>query len=550
MVTLQAQTIQARERQTPSQTAPVATNSPQAPGSQPAATQTSALSSVGPANSAPMGTQLLGTYQNSLGYPINHYVLGNGHQVLIEQRPDSGLVSLRTFIRAGSCNEKAVYDSPLYPQSPFHSGIAHLDEHCHFLATDHFAEKNSWVDRVEHLGASLNASTGYEMIQHELLFNEEDLTPMLDLHGEALLRPKYDPALILQEKRNVINECSERMAPPEAVAFSKLMELFYDRPHFQSLGNRQDVLDTSAEELKQFYQTHYTPTNMLTVISGNVAPEEVLPQLEKSFGQNPARPELGPNTVGLKLALKPGEIRTLTMQDPQLTSSSVNIAFPSPGRQNSKDRAAMEVLLHLLSDGPLSDFEQALINQRPLATAISTEMQTQQNTGMTAISFDTQEGQEQEGLHVLLDVLTKAGQQPYSGTQLDEVKGKLLSNYRRMQSHVHADTMSMGKELLFKNLNYHLDYEQLIQAVTPDDLQRVATTYLNPNRYAVVFTQPGPTRAFSSKESSIGGEIPLFSPTGSTVTSLPGATNTVVPFERKALAAQQTSGQKSRSWVG
>ncbi|MDX2085866.1 MAG: pitrilysin family protein [Candidatus Melainabacteria bacterium] len=439
--------------------------------------------------------QRVQSFTSPSGTPIHLYVLGNGHRVLVEQRP-TDVISMRTFINAGSINENPIFSSGLYGPTGSPSGIAHLDEHCHFLTTQHFPVKNSWVAAVEQLGSQLNASTGYEVIQHELFFNKEALPQMIRLHGEAVMHPLYNRDLLVQEKRNVLNEASERTASPEAQIYNKTLELLFDRPHFQSLGVRQDVINTSAEQLQTFFNRYYTPTNMLTVISGDVNPETVVAQLNEDFGSNPNRG--GPNNASLKIALKPGEIRSATVYDPQLTYGVVNLTFPAPGKNNLKDRVAMECLLTLLNDGALSLFQRYLQDQWKLATEVGVEYMPTKTAGMAQIGFHTTPGDEKQALGATLAILKRMNDKPISAEKLQEVKNKLLYGYQRSLNDAEVVTSLMGSEALTGTLTYFNHYADLVGSITPDDIQRVAQQYLNPQSYVLVYGLPGPQRALSN----------------------------------------------------
>ena len=463
--------------------------------------------------------QLVGQYSSIGGFPLLHYQLGNGHQVLIEQRP-SEVVSLRTFIRAGSVDEAPVYPSPLYPKDGLPSGIAHLDEHCHFLTTQHFNQPNQWVDTVEHLGADLNASTGYEEIQHELLFNHEDLPNLLQLHAEAVLHPSYQAQAIVQEKRNVINECSERMAAPDAVAYSKLLELMFDRPHFQSLGNRSDIIRTTAEDIEAYYQRTYTPTNMVTVISGNVTPAEVLPLLNQQFGS--VLPPVGdkPNESGLKLALGQNEQRSVTLQDPQLTLSQVFLGFAGPSYHDPKRMIALQLLGKLLVDNPTSPIRKQLVDETHLANAVGMDFEAYKNTGLVLFSLSTNPGQEQPALAALKQQLQQASQLPPDADKLEAAKQQLLATYDKMGTSVASSSSILGGALLHGTLNNVLNWPNILASITPQVIQTIAAETLTPQRNVTVFMQPGTLKATSPKWSSTQGELPNYEPAGTLVQPL------------------------------
>lgn len=433
--------------------------------------------------------QLITSFNSPGGYPVQLYQLGNGHRVIIEQRP-TDIISLRTFIQAGSIYEDPIHPSILYGHTGFPSGIAHLDEHCHFIITQNFPKKNSWASFIESMGAQFNATTSDEMIQHELTFNKEDLPTVIAMHGEAVMRPLYLEQEIYQEKNNVINEAGERTASPGAKVFNKTWELLFDRPDFQTLGSKADVQRTTAANLKAFYDTYYRPDNMVTVISGNLDPRQALNAIDREFGSNPARP--APPEAAIQLALRPGEVRSATIADPQLNFSMVNIAFPGPSYSNIKDRVAMDFLMSYLGDGSLSLLPWNLKDRMGLVSAVDADYSPMKASGVTQVMLHTTPGREQQALGTTLQLLSTLSQQPIDPQKLESTRELLKHQFRRGLNDVEESTYALGSETLSNSLPYYLQYLQLVNSITAEDLRQAAQKYLDPTRYAVVFGIPKP----------------------------------------------------------
>jgi zinc protease len=476
--------------------------------------------------------KLLGTYPIVDGTSVSHYVLGNGHQVLLHQTK-SPIVTLRTHINVGSTVEDKVFkQTNLYPNTPFPSGIAHLDEHCHFLSTQHYPEKNAWVQQIEGLGASENASTSEEEVQHELHFNREDLGNVLQLHAEQVLRVSYNDAEITQEKKNVINECSERMNSGMAELYNHGQELLYDRPSFQTLGNRSDILRTKAKDLQAFKQTYYTPTNMLTSISGDITPEEVLPYLNKTFGSVPATPLQGENKASLKLALKPHEVRQFTFTSPHFISSGATyLGFKGPDKRNVKDRIAVEVLTNLLANTSLSPMQRAIVDEGQLANSIDCGASAYKQSGDISFLMSSRPGKEHEAVKKLFEVLATVEEKGFTGKELQQVKEMLSHDYKEALQHGSIVSRCIGSEQLTNSLSFFTDYTKYLNGVpktspeyakygdgvTLADLQRVAKKYLALDSYALVYALPGTQHQESEKRSSTDGVMPVFHAEGTTV---------------------------------
>lgn len=434
---------------------------------------------------------LISTFYTPGGYPAQLYQLSNGHRVLIERRP-TDIVSLRTFINTGSIHENPIYSSSLYGKTGFPSGIAHLDEHCHFLTTQNFPQKNSWVAAVQQMGAQLNATTSPEWIQHELAFSREDLPTMIAMHGEAVMRPKYNAEDIHQEKKNVINEAAERTSSPFAKMMNKTWEMMFDRPLFQTLGKKSDIHRTTAEQLKAYYDAYYTPGNMLTVVSGNIDPAVALQSIDQQFGVNAPRTH-GDEHLAVQTALKPGEIKSATVFDPTLSMSQVQLAFPAPDKMNARERMAMEFLKLMLGGGPLSLLELGLNQKMNLGHGINVDYSPFNKSGLLEVNFGTQPGKEKEALGAALNLINTVGSQPVTPDRLAELRNRMIYGFKRTLNDVEFSTQMMGLEALTGNLGFYQNFIQLANSINPEDLMNTARKYLSPSRYTVVFGVPGKT---------------------------------------------------------
>jgi zinc protease len=419
---------------------------------------------------------------------MSMHVLANGHRVLIEERPATDVVSMRTFINTGSINENPVHNSPHYVNMGSPSGIAHLDEHCHFLTTQHFTRPYSWTDKVADYGSDFNASTSMELIQHELLANSEDLPTMLALHAEAVMRPLYQPQLISKEKTNVINEIGERSRPAFAKIHNELMTLMFDRPDFQTHGRIDDIKRTTVDDLKTFQQRWYRPANMLTVLSGNIDTPRALAMINKQFGKAAKDPN-PPVSQHVKLTL-PNQPRQSVMKLPDLVQPMLLMGFPAPSRAMARDRMAMTFLQVLLGGGPSSILQETLKTQQRLVSDISVNYEPNQASGCMEVAMDTPPGQEFKAVQSLLQQIQQLRSTPVTPAKMQELKGRVINSFNAALERVEVATLSMGEEAAYHSLGYYLNFPRLVNSMTPQDLQRVASQYLNPQRYALVMAYP------------------------------------------------------------
>jgi zinc protease len=433
---------------------------------------------------------MLSSFYTPSGYPAFLYQLANGHRVLIEQRPTDFMI-LRTFIKTGSNWENPVINSPHYQPTGFPSGIAHLDEHCHFLTTQHFPQKNTWVGAIQQMGAMINATTSHDFVQHEVTFSRDKAPQIIAMHGEAVLKPRYSDSELIQEKRNVINEGLERTTPPDYKVANKTWELMFDRPIVQTLGKQSDVMRTSAQHLQQFFDTFYRPDNMLTIVSGGSAdPAALLPYLDQAFGDNPPRMTPMPQAA-IKNTLGPNEKRVATLTDPKLTYSIVNLGFPAPEKTNLRERTAMMLLGMVLGEGDTALLPSMMVDHLKLATKVQHHYQAFETAGLIEFSLHTRPGAEHQTAATTLELLNRFTQQPLDPSVVSNAKSRMIHDYKRLLNDTDACTMLLGHEALSNSMPYFTDFIRLTQSITPEELMMTARKYLNPNRYTLVYGVPG-----------------------------------------------------------
>jgi zinc protease len=428
-------------------------------------------------------------FTSPAGYPLTLYTLSNGHRLMVEQRP-SNFIGVRTFVNSGSVVEDSVKPSPLYTNSGLPAGVAHLDEHLHLTSTQNYPKENGIVKAMTDIGSRSNASTSDERIQHELFFNREDTTQALRLHAESLLRPLLKSEDIKQEKNNVWNENSYRMGEVPYKLYDRFNELMFDRPGRQSIGTLQTLQNTTSDDIRRFREQAYSPNHMVTVVAGNVDPQQVYNTLAPEFLSNPIpnRPE---RETAMQLALKPNEVRVATVTDPRINTGVVHLGFPAPPASNYRDRMAMEFLGYILAGNNMSVLDQSLVDQKGLATNVSVNYQSLKQAGVCKFVLSTPLGKEREAASEVLNQVATLARDGVSEAQVAKTRQVLVQNFRNQLEDTEDSTYSIGSEALRRTLPYALHYEQIANLINAKDLQEVARRYLNPNRYALVYGLPG-----------------------------------------------------------
>ena len=154
-----------------------------------------------------------------------------------------------------------------------------------------------------------------------------------------------------------------------------LVELFYGEAGRPIAGDPGDLPNLTRQEVQAFYQAHYTASNMLLVMTGNIGDSaKTLDVLERAFGRMPAESERWRRRTmpqNYYQALTDEEAgagivpRLVVKKYDGATQSDVILGFLN-GSCTSSEFAVLEMLVRVLDDGMASRLSRRLVEELAL----------------------------------------------------------------------------------------------------------------------------------------------------------------------------------------
>jgi len=412
---------------------------------------------------------------------LERFTLANG--LTLFALPDHRLpiVSLQIHYRVGSRHEL-----------PGITGISHLFEHLMFRGTETLGpEEFSRILQAK--GGEINAFTTRDHTSYFENLPAEHLELGLKLEADRLLHLKLDDDAFQPERQVVISERKLRSVDsPFGLLEEQLFALAYTQHPYNwpVVGWSQDLRRLTLEDCLAYYRSHYHPGNITVVIAGDVEPGRARDLVEKYFGGIPA-PAAAPEPVVTEPPQR-GERRAVLKKVSQV--EALFAAFHIVGLDHP-DLYPLNLLAVILSGGKASRFHQEFV--RPgKAVALEVELAplpfSAQDPDLLVIAAVAAPGQslpelEQE-LWAALDRLHQNGVTP---AELARAKKLLRSQAVRSLAHnffrgllVGLFHLKTGEAALANRILSSLE------AVTPDDIVRVARTYLRKDNRSVAVLKP------------------------------------------------------------
>lgn len=407
-------------------------------------------------------------------------VLPNGLTVLVCERHNTSTVAIELSVLAGSRFDQEET-----------AGLAALTGR---LLTEGTSTRSSEeiALMIESAGGSLISGAGTEgsMVSASTLAKDFDLG--LDLCADVLTQPAFDEARVALERERTISEIRSSRDRPRTVLDWRFNELIYKgHPlHFPSVGYEDRVAGISREQIRNFHERFYFPGNCYLAVVGDFESAEVLKKIEDRLG--------GWNQPMLKLpTLPPIERQTMPCEDfVEMPKEQVNIYVGHLGivRLNP-DYYALNVMDVILGSAPgfTSRVPKRLRDEQGLAYSTFANITSSAglDPGRFVAYIGTSPENRQRAIDGILGEIRLLVEKGVTEAELRDARQYLTGSF---VFHFQTNAQVTHFMVLAKRYGIGFDYAEkfpvLINAVSLEDVARVAKQYLHPEASTVVVVGP------------------------------------------------------------
>lgn len=415
--------------------------------------------------------------QNVFAMDYSVYKLDNGQTVIIKEVHDNPIVTIDTWIKTGSINE-----------NDKNNGVAHFLEHLFFKGTT--KHPTGEFDRIlESKGAQTNAATSKDFTHYYITLPSKYFETAIDLHADMLMNPLIPRKELEKERKVVIEEIAKTNDNPENKLYENMVQSFYiNHPYKRKVIGKKEIIENiSREEIFNFYNSWYNPSNMITVVVGDIDTTQALDLIKKNFNRPEAKNCKNPKYKSDKNIEKQIEI---TAKD-KVKNGYMLIGFRGVPQENRADSYALDVLATILGDGRTSKLYQAVKEQKQLAYSISAGHASMKDDSLVFVRANFTPENKDKVKKAIFDEITKV-----RNGNIDEQEISTAKNIiERDTFYARESTSNIANELGYTTLvygdaKYYDEYIDNIKKVTKADLIRVAKKYLNPNHAVISIMLP------------------------------------------------------------
>ena len=416
---------------------------------------------------------MFGSCVFALDYSV--YKLDNEQTVIIKQIKNNPIVTIDTWIKTGSINE-----------NDQNNGVSHFLEHLFFKGTK--TRPPGEFDKIlESKGAQTNAATSKDFTHYYVTIPSKYFDLAMDLHADMLLNPLIPRKELEKERKVVMEEIAKDANDPSEKVFDNLSDMLYTTHPYKRkvIGTNEIIGKISREDILNYYNTHYGPQNMITIIIGDVEPQHALDKVKEDFKTEPRK-----IVKNINKSEKPLITKLIKVDYQPVQGGYMLIGYRSTNALND-DSYALDVLATVLGDGRSSILYQAIKEQKQLADSIAANNSTYKEDGIFAINANYTPENVDKLQKAIFDEIAKVQKDGISAEQL-----KIAQNIIERDTYYSRESISNISSgigyttILTDNPKYYDEYLDNIKKVTASDVKRVACVYLDENKSAVSIVLP------------------------------------------------------------
>ena len=402
--------------------------------------------------------------------------LDNGLRVVSCDMPHTRSVSISIFVGVGSRYE---------PDE--HAGMSHFVEHMVFKGTESRPDPVQISAQIEGGGGVLNAGTEHEVTVYWCKVAQPHFGDSLELLFNMLRNSLYRPEDIETERHIIHEELAMIQDYPTSRVDSLIDEMLWpNHPLGRDIGGTTESIDSiTRQALLEHMDSHYTPSNIVISVAGNVPHSEVVSRAW----------ELSRDWTGDSTHDDPAPV-THVQQESQIRleyrgTEQIHLSIALPGLAlDHPDAYSLDLLSVILGEGMSSRLFAELREKRGLAYDVQSGVSHFKDTGAFVITAGVDPSSTYEAVPAILEQVADV-RDSVSEEEIERAKQLVAGRLMLRMEDTRAVSAWMGsQEMLRRTILDVDDVVEKINTVTSSDLRRVAARHMVTDRLNMAVVGP------------------------------------------------------------
>ena len=343
------------------------------------------------------------------------------------------------------------------------------------------------AEQVDAIGATLGANSGLSTMTSVVNASGliENLDQTLDLFADVIRNPTFPQAEVDKYKTRTLAQLQFQRSIPQFLAQEQFSKAIYGANHPASLVSppAESIKKLTSKDMADFHSTYYRPNNAILAIVGDVTMKEIMPKLEKYFGdwakgEVPATsipPAPAQADARIFLIDRPGSVQTV------LQLGTLGIERTSP------DYFAVLLADRVLGGGPSGRLFLNLREDKGYTYGAYSNFGGSKFRGTWVSSSEVRTDVTEGAMKEFMYELNRLRNEPVSAEELDNAKRAIIGSFALSLEQPTTLLQNIITQKLY-NLpaDYWDTYPQKVSAITEADVQAAAQKYIDLGHLQVV----------------------------------------------------------------
>jgi zinc protease len=342
-----------------------------------------------------------------------------------------------------------------------------------------------WLaEEIERLGAHISANSSQDNTIIAASALSLYTTDILRLMSEIVLYPTFPESELNLYKQNTIENLKFQRSQPGFLADEQMSRVVYgSHPYSVTSPTPQDIEKLSREKLAEFHTQKFVPNNATLIIVGDVKREDILEEINKTFGDwKQGRVE------DTKFDEPPVRDKvTLTIVDRSGSAQSNIVLSNLAIERGHPDFFAVLVMNQILGSGGSSRLFMNLREEKGYTYGAYSSFDMRRRGGAFEATAEVRTAVTGDSLKEFFYELNRIRDEKVSEEELKDAKNFLTGVFPiRAETQEGLTNLIVSQKLYDLPADYLQTYRENISRVTIEDIDRVAKKYITPDKIAVV----------------------------------------------------------------
>jgi predicted Zn-dependent peptidase len=410
---------------------------------------------------------------------INQTTLDNGLRVVTAQLADARSLTVNIVVGTGS----------RFEDYRVNGGVSHFLEHVLFKGSKKYPTAQDIAEAVDAVGGYNNAYTGEDVTSFYIKVPARHGELALDILCDMIKNPLLDAEEIDRERGVIVEEMNVfRDDPPRYIGTLVPELIFPDNPLGRDIIGSEAVINAIPRDAIAAYQKlHYRPNNLVVAAAGAVEHDKFVAQVQAALGDMKPAAQPGIEPVSAEAS------DDLAVSHAKATAQAHFMVAARGYSYEDKDEPAARVLAAILGRGMSSRLFTNVRERQGLAYTVFSEVNSFVDTGLFEAYAGVNLDKIEQALDSVLHELKLVRDEPVKVAELHKAQQQLTAGLEMSLENNASIADRIGLQLVLLGRVKPIDeIISGIEAVTVEDVQRVAKVMLAPEklRFAIIAPEP------------------------------------------------------------